>query len=91
VAEQLPNGKRAIAGAERIILWSSIVILVLASIISYVRTTTALDADLDRNCRLLSQINAQSTFLVLTQSGTDQQTAQTLRESLQSVPQEICG
>jgi hypothetical protein len=91
MADTLPNGHRVVSGTERVALWSSIIIIVLASIVSYVRTTTEIDAQLDRNCRLLSQINAQATFLVLTQSGTDQQTAQTLRESLASVPTEICG
>jgi hypothetical protein len=90
MAEALPNGKRAIAGAERIILWSSIIALTLAAVVSYVRTTTELNSDLDRNCRILVRIESAQQFVGLLHTSSDR-TAQSFIESAGSLPNEICG
>jgi hypothetical protein len=90
MTETLPNGKRAIAGAERIILWSSIIALTLAAVVSYVRTTTELNSDLDRNCRILVRIESGQQFVGLLHTSSDQ-TAQSFIESARSLPNEICG
>jgi hypothetical protein len=90
MTETLPNGKRAIAGAERIILWSSIIALTLAAVVSYVRTTTELNSDLDRNCRILVRVESNSQFLGLLHTESNQ-TAQAFVEPSRSLPNEICG
>jgi Tfp pilus assembly protein PilF len=92
MADTLPNGHRVVSGTERILLWSSIIILILGFIVSYVRTTSAIDGDLDRNCRVLIRIDSSLQYLNLVHINPDDlQAAQGLREAFQSAPQEICG
>jgi hypothetical protein len=91
VTERLPNGTRAVAGIERIVLWVSIVVLVVGGFVSYTRVTGDLDQQLDRNCRILVRIDGAVTAVLLDHADSDSDLIADLRAATQGAPQEICG
>jgi hypothetical protein len=67
-------------------------VLVVGGLWSYFTTTTQLDSDLDRNCRILVRIDGEVEAVLLIHGGQDaEELSRFLRDATVNAPQEICG